>query len=54
MRGLGPRIHVFLPVSEKKDVDGWAEPGHDDFGLFSLLKPYATPSSCLANSVTVL
>jgi hypothetical protein len=30
MRGLDPRIHVFLWLLLKKDVDGRDEPGHDE------------------------
>ena len=33
MRGLDPRIHVFLPSCCSKDVDGRVKPGHDDFFL---------------------
>jgi hypothetical protein len=29
MPGLGPGIHAFAPL-RVKDVDGRAEPGHDD------------------------
>jgi len=29
MPGLGPGIHVFLPIS-KNDVDGRVKPGHDE------------------------
>jgi hypothetical protein len=30
MRGLGPRIHVFVRC---QDVDGRVNPGHDEFDL---------------------
>jgi hypothetical protein len=34
MRGLAPRIHVFLLLFMGiKDVDGRVKPGHDDFFL---------------------
>ncbi|PKQ02031.1 MAG: ABC transporter [Alphaproteobacteria bacterium HGW-Alphaproteobacteria-12] len=35
MRGLDPRIHAcpYCALSEKKDVDGRVEPGHDDLGF---------------------
>jgi hypothetical protein len=33
MRGLVPRIHVFL--STKKDVDGRDKPGHDEMGALA-------------------
>jgi hypothetical protein len=34
MPGLVPGIHVFLPISKSKDVDGRDKPGHDgrEFG----------------------
>jgi hypothetical protein len=33
MRGLDPRIHVFLHLTKKQDVDARNKCGHDDLWL---------------------
>jgi hypothetical protein len=44
MRGLDPRIHVFLVAGQ--DVDGRAEPGHDDEVISALNSPRHCEAPC--------
>jgi hypothetical protein len=51
MRGLDPRIHVFLAAT--KDVDGRVKPGHDEKRQRSCAAAYLSLSTVFTAAISV-